>query len=426
MKKCVSLFLALMFIMTSAIAFAQESETINLVMLTQSVSVEKYVNYFNEHNDKNIHVDYQYVSGGWQALSQKLVTLIAADMSPDITFMSPTYLAEYVARGQLLDLSDYVARDIDKSLFVDGLWESMSANGHVYGAPKDIRTSVMWYNKRIFNELGMAYPCQDWDNPWSVEEWIETMKTVSGKTLDETQTTRGMSPDWRYCRMMNLFQWAGLDTCLDAEGNANYNDPAIVKAYQQIQDGVINGYIATAGDTDAIGSETRFFNGYDAFTLTGTWSYANFVESGNLGCCVVPGGVSNFWNDMYCGFSSTKNPDAVWEVMKFFLSDAYWDWAMSDQIANGIAFSPLKAVNAKYKDTMYTALDTADRDCLFAYMDHAISYTSTPCYTQLENMLAEKTSLFYSLESTDVQGELDEMNERFQEALDEFYDEYGR
>jgi len=426
MKRFVSLLLVLVMLGVFSVAFATGEEPVKLVMITQSTAVEQYCNYFNSQNP-DIQIEFQYVSGGWQELSQKIVTLIAADMAPDITFMSPTYLADFAMRGMLLDLTEYVERDVtNMDDYVEGIWESMSVDGRIYGVPKDVRFSMMWFNKRMFNELGLDYPCQDWSTGWSVEEWVETMKKVSGHTVDETNVTRGMNPDWRYCRMMNLFQWEGITNALDAEGNADYNNAAVVKAYQTIMDGVKEGWIATAGDKDAIGAGARFYNGHDSFTLTGNWTYDSNVDNVNLGVAVMPGGVSNYWNDMYCGLASTKHPEEVWEVMKFFNSYEYWDWAMSDPTANGIAFSPFKSVNEKYADALYPTITGADRECLFGYLENATAYVPFPCYTEFENMLAEHTSLMYALEVDDVQAELDTLNEDFQDVLDEFYEEYGR
>jgi multiple sugar transport system substrate-binding protein len=80
---------------------------------------------------------------------------------PDIAFLWPT--PRYAAEGVLEDLGPYVeASGYNLDDYWPGLLESASYDGRVYGFPRDIEVNVLYYNKDIFDEVGVAYPTDEW------------------------------------------------------------------------------------------------------------------------------------------------------------------------------------------------------------------------------------------------------------------------
>ncbi|MBK9941035.1 MAG: sugar ABC transporter substrate-binding protein [Kouleothrix sp.] len=100
----------------------------------------------------------------WDDYFTKLKTLWASGDSaqiPDVLFLWPT--PSYAATGVLEDLTPYIQKsNYNVGDYWPALLESASYAGKVYGFPRDIETNVIYYNKAIFDEAGVAYPTNDW------------------------------------------------------------------------------------------------------------------------------------------------------------------------------------------------------------------------------------------------------------------------
>ena len=65
---------------------------------------------------------------------------------------------------QLLDLTDRInsSDTIDLNNYYEGIVKLYQSNGKQYCVPKDIDTIALWYNKTIFDEMGVDYPDDTW------------------------------------------------------------------------------------------------------------------------------------------------------------------------------------------------------------------------------------------------------------------------
>jgi multiple sugar transport system substrate-binding protein len=100
----------------------------------------------------------------WNDYFTKLQTLFAsgdAASVPDVFFLWPT--PSYAKDGVLENLDSYIAEaNYDLNDYWPGLLESASYQGSVYGFPRDMSAEVLYYNKDIFDEAGVAYPTDEW------------------------------------------------------------------------------------------------------------------------------------------------------------------------------------------------------------------------------------------------------------------------
>lgn len=81
---------------------------------------------------------------------------------PDVMFLE--FIPIYAARGLLENLDSYIARDgYDLADFYPGLIETFTFEGSIYGLARDNDTKVIFYNKNLFDEAGLAYPGSGWN-----------------------------------------------------------------------------------------------------------------------------------------------------------------------------------------------------------------------------------------------------------------------
>ena len=113
-----------------------------------------------ENSDINIEI----LAEPWSDYFTKMQALWAggdAALIPDVLFLWPT--PQYAAEGVLENLQPYIERDAyDLDDYWPALLESATYNGSVYGFPRDIGLEVLYYNKDVFDEAGVAYPDATW------------------------------------------------------------------------------------------------------------------------------------------------------------------------------------------------------------------------------------------------------------------------
>lgn len=86
----------------------------------------------------------------------QLSTALASGEQPEIIMGNPGLYPDVIAEGYAMDLTD---NEVIKSLNLpSGDLGDVSANGRVYGFPLDFKTWGVFYNVKIFNELGLKVP----------------------------------------------------------------------------------------------------------------------------------------------------------------------------------------------------------------------------------------------------------------------------
>jgi len=99
----------------------------------------------------------------------KLIAMVASGTAPDVININPDLTI--ALEGQLVELSDKM-QDLGyfdkKRGLLPGWFNMLSSDGHyssgekLYKAPLGTGTTILAYNKRLFDEAGLSYPTPDW------------------------------------------------------------------------------------------------------------------------------------------------------------------------------------------------------------------------------------------------------------------------
>lgn len=139
------------------------------------------------YTKQNAGVTFKPEFMAWDAYWQKLPTLAASKTIPDVLQMDAAYIQEYVARGQLEDLSD-----IDLSGIVDpNVVENLKIGGKLYGIPLSQNAQGIAYNKVELEQYGIALPQKN----WTYDEYFQWARDARAK-LPEDKYPIGDSTDW--------------------------------------------------------------------------------------------------------------------------------------------------------------------------------------------------------------------------------------
>ncbi|PIU57206.1 MAG: hypothetical protein COS88_01835, partial [Chloroflexi bacterium CG07_land_8_20_14_0_80_51_10] len=126
---------------------------------------------------------------------------IESGNSPDLlSIHTPATLLGYIEKNALLDLTRYMRHyNIDPKDFWPALRPYMEHKGKIYGLPTNCNPLVLFYNKKMFDEAGIAYPTEKWT-------WKDLLK-VSVKLTKKNQKTGRFVQFGLFCEDPDLFIW---------------------------------------------------------------------------------------------------------------------------------------------------------------------------------------------------------------------------
>lgn len=296
-----------------------------------AATVDKVVSDFNSSQDM-ITVEAEYI-GSYTKLNEALVAAHAAGTDlPAITVANTPYVAEYGAGGLTEDLTPYMAASgYDTSDFGDGMVAASQYDGKQVSLPFLISTQIVYYNKDMADELGLAVP-ENWSD---MDAFLEK---ATQKNADGTTKVYGtIIPGWDQWYYETFYLNQGVKIINDDQLTTDLGDEKAVEIAKKIQDWCNNGYTYWTGNGDDASSNMRqrFIDG-EAFSVVHTSSlYNNYVDqcSFEVGMAWLPGADTKNQEIGGCVLlipskndQATKN--AAWQFMQYLCSkDVNMTWA---------------------------------------------------------------------------------------------------
>lgn len=138
--------------------------------------VQKKVDEYNASNTDNIQIDYQLYTDNYV---QAIDMAVQSGELPDILVQQDQMFDKYVNEGQWADFYDYIDTDMKeyfKSVVYPGYNE---LDGKLYFIPTTGTTCRLFYNKEIFDRVGISEP------PKTLEEVVEYAKKINTELSKE-------------------------------------------------------------------------------------------------------------------------------------------------------------------------------------------------------------------------------------------------
>lgn len=125
-----------------------------------------------------VRVSYQLVP--FSQLFQTLeVQLRSPSTAPDVYIVDGPMTASYAARGLLLPLDRfYTAQELAD--YLPGGIAQGTYRGVLYAAPYVTSTQILYYNKALFRQAGVAPPPADPLHPWTWDEVVAAARRLTG------------------------------------------------------------------------------------------------------------------------------------------------------------------------------------------------------------------------------------------------------
>ncbi|MEA3334415.1 MAG: sugar ABC transporter substrate-binding protein [Chloroflexota bacterium] len=193
----------------------------------------------------------------WSDYFTKVQTLWASGDSsaiPDVLFLWPT--PRYAADGVLENLDPWIEKSgYDLGDYWPALLESAMYDGNVFGFPRDIGLEVLYYNKDVFDEAGLAYPDETWS--WDALLDASEVLTVVEDTGRVVRHALGMEGG-KYQLWVGQNRGSILDDMRNPS-KCTLTEPAAVEALQFFGDMMENNYAMRDANLSQAGGDAAVF-----------------------------------------------------------------------------------------------------------------------------------------------------------------------
>jgi multiple sugar transport system substrate-binding protein len=346
------------------------------------------VRYEREHPD--IKIDMVVVP--FEDYPQKLATLQAAGELPDILALEEHRVLEYGSLGIIKDLrAEFSARglNIDDHYIAGQMFKS---GDKVYGTGAAGSMILMFYNKKLLQQAGIAFPSTDVTRPWNWDQFLSAAQKL-------TKDNRGRTPVDPGFDLNNVVQWGARvngwwlytlpwlysagSSMANAEGTAlEITKPAGIDAMQKWAD-LTNRYHVGAPDGTFPSTTAALMNDQVGIMFEGQWAFGDFTKEGyDVGYAQIPS-ISGKASNMVWGAAMVLTSKASSAAFDYF----YWTQNTARDIENMEAWNAAHSVQQQYSGVVLTK-NIASDPTLQARLDKI----SNPAFTTLLADIADKGS----------------------------------
>ena len=321
--------LGLMLVLMFSIGCRAKEDAVRVAVFTSDVETIKILNgAMRQIESRHPGLKIVLANIPYNDFQNKITTMMAAGNAPDVVSTEANNFVDLYLRGAFEDLTDYAKRDgIDPKIYYDSVMKRYSPGGKIYALPTDIAPfGLVYYNKKVFDELGLPYPTSQW-------KWPEPFLSLCKKLVKKDASGKIIRWAWAdpYGTDGNNFMLSNGGYFVDSEENPTkltLDSPEVLEAFHFRWDLIYTYKVSpTPGQIQAFnfgpGAETMFANGQIAMMPSGIWHTPNFLQHKDLSFDVVefphgPRGTQG-WGTGGSGYAMTrgcKKKDQAWEVIK--------------------------------------------------------------------------------------------------------------
>jgi multiple sugar transport system substrate-binding protein len=276
-----------------------------------------------------VEVEGQYIAEDYWT---KLQTQLAGGTPPDVGISDYGRMLIYAKDGVILNITELVARDsfpLDKMFpgavaqyrWAKGDFDSGGEGGDMYGLPSDAQSHIICYNKKMFDEAGVAYPTDDWT--W--DDLVEMGKKITN--ADENKWGMLSISPWIITKGNFLFSSDGANHSADFK-TSKVDTPESIEAWKWNWDLIYTHKIAPA--PGAVVPTNPFMSGQVAMVVDGVWWISDFANIADFEWDVAlypkhpktGKRTTSLESDGWWIFKATKEVDLSWSLLQYLANEA--------------------------------------------------------------------------------------------------------
>jgi multiple sugar transport system substrate-binding protein len=321
---------------------------------SEKTFIGQIVDSFNQSH-KDIHVNVTIIPAN-NSFVQKLGTATANGSGPDIVSIDLVFVPYFAKAGALLDITGRANGVPYLSGFDAAHMRLAKYNGKLYALPFTAESSVVFYNKTLFQKAGLD-PAKTPTNWAELESAAARVRALGGNNYGYVWPgANGGASIFELAPMV----WASGGEVVGGtpqQSVPQFNSPAVTDMLTFMHDMAQQGLIPPSASTDTTSNSlTAFQSGTVGMTPAGAFYIPQLESSKTFDWGVFPipgknGGFSSFaGGDEISVGSNTKNPSAAWTFVQ---------WATDATAQTAMAKLGVMPVRLDLAPTIYVPLNPA-------------------------------------------------------------------
>lgn len=266
-----------------------------------------------------IRVEVQQIP--WSAAHEKLLTAYVGEATPDIAMLGNTWVPEFVALDALEPLDSRVAqsKDIVRSDYFTGIWDTNTVRNVTYGIPWYVDTRVIFYRSDLLANAGCARMPSTWAS------WRQCMMQIKSRMTDRQYPLLIPITEWPPIVILGL--QAGSPILLDNGRFGGFSKPEFMKAFD-FYVGLFRDKLAPPfAGTEISNLYQEFERGNIAMYISGPWQIGEFSTrlpksmQDKWMTAALPGvdgpGVSIAGGASLALFRRSRHKQEAWQLMEY-------------------------------------------------------------------------------------------------------------
>jgi len=154
-----------------------------------------------ERTHPTIDIALEHIPGG--NYFNKIQTMIAAGSAPEIIFIEVNDFVPFAEGNLFVPLNEFIADDsqFDINDYFPEVVARFTVNNAIYAIPRDTAPfACIFYNKKLFDAAGLAYPDDDWD----MDQFLESSRLLT-KTNEKGKIIQWGNYCWAWMNFVYAF-----------------------------------------------------------------------------------------------------------------------------------------------------------------------------------------------------------------------------
>ena len=265
-------------------------------------------------------------------VEESLLVDLQTGTGPDVFAACCSFFPILAQEHQTLDLRPYVEKYLDRALIEDwdpAQYNSLSASdGRQYGLPKYHGALALYYNKDLFDEYGVDYP----DDNWNQDDYLEAMKRLThDRDGDGKIDLWGSMIDVSWDRIqVHVNAWGGNFVDPHDPHISRLGEAEALAAMEWLRARMWDEHVmASFLDVQNTGTRQAFAAAKVAMTEDGSWALKDILAGADfrIGVAPMPAGparrVTLTTTDGFGIYANTRHPQQAWELLQFLIGEEY-------------------------------------------------------------------------------------------------------
>ena len=384
-----AMLLALLAGLMPSTTLAQEPVTLRYATFTGSADrAEELDLIIQAFQAENPHISIEVTSAPFNDYFTMLQADFVAGEPPDVLELNYENFAAYASSGVLLDVGEYLDPDTP---YYPGALSAFQYEGVQMALPETFSTVVLYYNKDLFDQAGVAYPTAEWtwDDALAAAEQI--------RALDSD--TWGIYAPIQFWEFYKRAAQNGCSFFNEEMTESTINAPECVEALDEMMRFIETDVMPDPAESAGIPDTEMFQNGSVGMVVLGIWMFPAYAELPFAWDIELEPGISqkayHFFSNGVAIASDTEHPEeaALWAQ---FLTAS--ETAAVVRVENDWELPAID--KPEYFETFLSATPPTNRDVVFASLE-------APVPPPVIERQSEMQDIFEELLAAVVNGELD-------------------